>query len=275
VDAFITSKSSPVLLSWHVLSTIGFDLCSGCTSTPKKSVFILQLLIRSGFVRKIHGLAIKVYEFWWRLLWRGSGNSAEGQQAYWNMLGPLRWGSSRIISYDDILTKIDLCVSRGTLQQPFSFLDCGGGDGRLSLAITARYQISSSTLVDCSDYMVERARMNLPQSTIVRCEYGPGCQVQGTWDLVVARSTLTYVSQDHIVPVCEWLASRALKMLVISEPIEYFGEQICHGLQRRYDKSYVRNYERYFLGDKFSLVIGQKDVIQPGNYTWVFERVAS
>lgn len=167
MDAFITSKSSPVLLSWHVLSTIGFDLCSGCTSTPKKSVFILQLLIRSGFVRKIHGLAIKVYEFWWRLLWRGSGNSAEGQQAYWNMLGPLRWGSSRIISYDDILTKIDLCVSRGTLQQPFSFLDCGGGDGRLSLAITARYQISSSTLVDCSDYMVERARMNLPQSTIV------------------------------------------------------------------------------------------------------------
>ena len=138
--------------------------------------------------------------------------------------------------------------------------------------------------IDVSDRMCQTAKRNAPQAQIHCGPYGRQSGLAGTFDHVVARSTLTYVDEADIQNILTWLASITNMVLLISEPNGGDdAEHICTGqldiavlgdgvYKRLYDHTHIRQYSRYQLTG-LKLVHTAKELAHGGGNTqWLFVR---
>jgi SAM-dependent methyltransferase len=206
-----------------------------------------------------------------------SSNYQLYQAKYWDTIGQWRWASS--FDYSDML---------GTLKKHLaddrSLLDVGCGHGEMLAEIGKHFPALRLTGIDGSEKMCDLARAKSPQANIVCDHYGPHCRIEGDFDVVVARSTLTYVDETDIQNVLSWLASITRRLLIISEPSGiHDGSPIEQGLlevarlsdnvyKRLYDHTHIRDYASYALPLKLDGVFLEK-AHNNGNRQWIFTRV--
>jgi trans-aconitate methyltransferase len=160
-----------------------------------------------------------------------------------------------------------------------SLLELGCGTGKMLAEIGKEFPKLALTGIDGASRMCEKARTTAAKATIVQGFYGPGCNLSA--DIVVARSTLTYVDESDIENVLDWLVHATGRLLIISEPSGARDElKIAQGMEvakvddarvRLFDHSHVRDYGSYRPVIGLSLVETRLERAHgQGNRQWVF-----
>jgi SAM-dependent methyltransferase len=198
------------------------------------------------------------------------------QSNYWNTVGQWRWANS--FDYSDVI---------GTLSRYYSAADrtlveLGCGKGSMLAAIHRSYPTLQLTGVDAAERMCTVARRNAPEATIINEPYGKTLRLQPA-DIVVARSTLTYVDENDISDVLAWIASVTKRLLLISDISAINDEKLIReGLlkierlsgsvyKRLHDHSHIRDYSQYpALGGLKFVDTLLENAHGHGNRQWIF-----
>ena len=195
---------------------------------------------------------------------------------YWNTVGQWRWAID--IDYSDMIETL----KRNRDVTDRSLIELGCGKGAMLAEIHDAFPALTLFGIDAADRMCSEAKKLIPSATIIQNPYGPALQLDPA-DIVVARSTLTYVDERDIHNVLAWVVSITKRLLIISDISAINDEQqIREGTlkieriedtvyKRLHDHSHIRDYAKYPALVSLELIETRlEDAHGHGNRQWVF-----
>lgn len=218
-----------------------------------------------------------LYEWFSRLPY-DSEHYREFQKLYWETIGVLRWADSAKFDYTDMLRTLE----RHRLSSDSSLLELGCGNGDLLCRISSRFPALRLTGIDASKPMCTRSAELNRNAEIIEGFYGPGAPVgMRKFDIVIARSTLTYVDEADVGQVLQWITQVCSRLLVISEPSGIHDQLQAPEIirvtadvyKRKHDHTHIRDYSKYSQLSSFRLSeTPLEDFNDGGNREWIFVR---
>jgi SAM-dependent methyltransferase len=198
------------------------------------------------------------------------------QSKYWDTVGQWRWAVK--IDYSDMIDTL----KRYFEERDRSLVELGCGTGAMLGQIRSAFPSLVLIGIDSAVRMCAKAKRLVPTATIMHEAYGPLLKLDSA-DIVVARSTLTYIDESDISNVLKWVASITKRLFVISDVSAINDErQLCEGTlkieriskfvyKRLHDHSHVRDYARYPELAGFELAETRLENAQGhGNRQWIF-----
>jgi SAM-dependent methyltransferase len=226
----------------------------------------------------------KLHWEWWQRRPYSSELYKVWQKGYWSTVGASRW--IEVDDYDYVDTK--QLLMRTLLASDCSLLELGCGRGVNLEFINQTFPHLKICAIDASDVMCKVARNRVPNAQVFCGFYGPEAPVLpfSSFDLVFARSTLTYVDETDIESVLRWVFEKAVRCVVISEPsgeldqtlIQTSGLRIVEikpGVYKRlHDHTHIRDYSEYVIRLQLPFAMKESTLERnKGNRMYVFARV--
>jgi SAM-dependent methyltransferase len=249
-------------------------------SYPVFSAAMLIPAVRRLFEKASPVLAPLVTPYYLRWYGQKVGyKSAEYQRyqaKYWDTVGQWRWAVT--LDYSDTMETL----SRYRDQSDTTLTELGCGKGTMLREIHENFPAIALTGVDAASRMCQEAGKLVPSASIINRAYGPDLQLKPA-DVVVARSTLTYVDESDVNKVLEWIVSITKRLLIISDisginddKLVSKGllkiEKLTGGVYKRlHDHSHVRDYSSYPVLREMKLIETRLERANgQGNRQWIF-----
>lgn len=204
----------------------------------------------------------------------------EWQRNYWSTIGVSRWIPIDTFDFSDTESLLRRAIS------PIdrTFLELGCGRGKNLQFVATNFSQLQTFAIDAAEPMCEAARKNSPSSTVVCGFYGPDSPPlpMNQFDVVFARSTVTYIDEIEIKAVLTWIFGRAKRCVVLSEPSGVFDAEIAPSSLKRlgpgvykrlHDHTHIRDYAAYVSELKLPFDAVEVSLeTSKGNRTWIFNR---
>jgi len=258
--------------------------------TVKRAIFratypVFALVMKIPWVRQFFAkvppflarLVTPYYLHWYSLRVDYSNAGYQLYQAkYWDTVGQWRWAVT--IDYSDMFDTLKRYIE----ERDRSLVELGCGTGAMLAQIRSAFPSLVLIGVDSAARMCAKAKKLVPTATIIHTTYGPALKLDPA-DIVIARSTLTYIDESDISNVLKWVASIAKRLFVISDISAINDErQVREGTlkierisefvyKRLHDHSHIRDYARYPELAGFELAETRlENAHGHGNRQWIF-----
>jgi SAM-dependent methyltransferase len=135
----------------------------------------------------------RLYFNWWEDRQYQPENYQEFQREYWDTIGQQRWFEASNNNYKDL----EILLQRHLMKQDHSLLELGCGKGHGLAFVRMTFPLLSVDGIDASPKMCQSSRVLAPGAKIWCGYYGPGSPIpnDSTYDVILARSTLTYIDE--------------------------------------------------------------------------------
>ncbi len=198
------------------------------------------------------------------------------QSELWDREATLEWNARDEYDFTPFESFIENCSS---------LVDLGCGNGHNLALINKKFPHIQTYGIDASANMIQLAQKKAPNTSFYCGFYGIDSDAfLPQVDIVIARSTLTYIDESDIINILYWIFNKAEKYVVISDPSGKYDVKDSVNtkilseksyLRLRGDQSHIRNYNLYikelFVDDQYSLVKEFLDNSE-GNYNWIYKR---
>src|SRR5271167_172166 len=183
----------------------GFGNFSEISMTVKRAIFratypVFALVMKIPWVRQFFAkvppflarLVTPYYLHWYSLRVDYSNAGYQLYQAkYWDTVGQWRWAVT--IDYSDMFDTLKRYIE----ERDRSLVELGCGTGAMLAQIRSAFPSLVLIGVDSAARMCAKAKKLVPTATIIHTTYGPALKLDPA-DIVIARSTLTYIDESDI-----------------------------------------------------------------------------
>lgn len=230
-------------------------------------------------LRVVDRYLYKLYNTYWKEKEYSPNKYADYQKKYWESIGIQRWSDKDGYDYFD-LEKI---LKENIKPTDISLIDLGCGRGKSLQFISEKFPNLKTFGLDISKNMCQETKKKSPTSTVFCGPISPKnlSIKKKSFDVVMARSVITYIDEQSINKVLRWIFSISSRCVIISEPSGQRDDLVSDNIlwvndnvyKRRHDHSHIRDYSLYI--DKMRLpfrLIGIALDKKKKSKTWVFYR---